>query len=101
MARFVNRFGKRQAIYAKTLNELRTKLREEQYKDEKDFNGYVGKSSRYRFAYKNLAKQIITNLSKEEKKERRVLTIGETETFLKQTEGTLIEEMKKMEQRCI
>lgn len=38
MARFVNRFGKRQTIYAKTLNELRSKLREEQYKDEKQLN---------------------------------------------------------------
>lgn len=38
MVRFVNRFGKRQTIYAKTLNELRTKLREEQYRDEKEVN---------------------------------------------------------------
>lgn len=38
MARFVNRFGKRQTFYAKTLNELRTKLREEQYNDEKQLN---------------------------------------------------------------
>mgnify|MGYP000222901505 CR=1 FL=1 len=34
-ARFINRFGKRQTIYAKTLNEVRHKLRTEQYNDEK------------------------------------------------------------------
>lgn len=34
-ARFTNRFGKRQTIYAKTLNEIRQKLRNEQYEDEK------------------------------------------------------------------
>ena len=37
---------------------------------------------------KNYAKQIITVLTKEEKKERRVLTISEAEQFLKQAEGT-------------
>ena len=38
MARFVNRFGQRQTIYSQTLNELRSRLREEQYKDEKEIN---------------------------------------------------------------
>ena len=37
---------------------------------------------------KNVAKQIITVLTKEEKKKRRVLTISETDQFLKQAEGT-------------
>ncbi|MCC8065862.1 MAG: integrase DNA-binding domain-containing protein [Clostridiales bacterium] len=37
-ARFVNRFGKRQTIYAPKLNELRSRLREEQYRDEKELN---------------------------------------------------------------
>ena len=37
-ARFINRFGKRQTIYAKTLNEVRHKLRTEQYNDEKAIN---------------------------------------------------------------
>lgn len=37
-ARFTNRFGKRQTIYAKTLNEIRQKLRSEQYEDEKKLN---------------------------------------------------------------
>lgn len=36
--RFVNRFGKKQTIYAKTLNEVRQKLRVEQYEDEKARN---------------------------------------------------------------
>ena len=33
--RFVNRFGKTQTIYASNLNELRKRMREEQYEDEK------------------------------------------------------------------
>ena len=37
-ARFTNRFGKRQTIYGKTLNEIRQKLRTEQYEDEKQIN---------------------------------------------------------------
>lgn len=37
-ARFTNRFGKRQTIYAKTLNETHQKLRNEQYEDEKKLN---------------------------------------------------------------
>lgn len=36
--RFVNRFGKKQTVYAKTLNEVRQKLRNEQYEDEKALN---------------------------------------------------------------
>lgn len=37
-ARFTNRFGKRQTIYAKTLNKICQKLRNEQYEDEKKLN---------------------------------------------------------------
>lgn len=37
-ARFVNRFGKRQTIYAKTATEIAKKLRDEQYEDEKQIN---------------------------------------------------------------
>ena len=37
-ARFVNHFGKRESIYAKTLNEIRHQLRTEQYEDEKALN---------------------------------------------------------------
>ena len=36
--RFVNRFGKTQTIYASNLNELRKRMREEQYEDEKALN---------------------------------------------------------------
>ena len=36
--RFVNRFGKTQTIYASNLNELRKKMREEQYEDAKALN---------------------------------------------------------------
>lgn len=36
--RFTNRFGKRQIIYGKTINEIRKKLRTEQYEDEKKLN---------------------------------------------------------------
>ena len=37
-ARFTNRFGKRQTMYGKTINEIRQKLRTEQYEDEKQIN---------------------------------------------------------------
>ena len=161
-ARFVNRFGKRQTIYAKTLNEIRHQLRTEQYEDDKMLNVINDDmtldewyeiwmntckkncrnstketyASHYRriqkqlgwmkltklnliviqqvfnelrsdnerknskkilvdmlekaidadLLVKNVAKQINTKVSKEEKKERRVLTIKETELFLKEAE---------------
>lgn len=37
-ARFINRFGKRQTLYGKTISEITKKLREEQYNDEKQLN---------------------------------------------------------------
>lgn len=37
-ARFTNRFGKRETIYAKTVTEITRKMREEQFKDEKQIN---------------------------------------------------------------
>ena len=37
-ARFVNRFGKRETIYAKTYNEIRNRLRVDQYEDDKKLN---------------------------------------------------------------
>lgn len=37
-ARFINRFGKRQTIYAKTYNDITKKLRDAQYEDEKQIN---------------------------------------------------------------
>lgn len=37
-ARFINRFGRRQTIYAKTLHEITKKLRDEQYQDERQLN---------------------------------------------------------------
>ena len=36
--RFTNRFGKKQTVYGNTLNEVRKKLREAQYEDEKCLN---------------------------------------------------------------
>lgn len=165
MARFINRFGKRQTIYAKTLSEVRTRLREEQYEDEKRINVVSSEitldewykiwintckqgcrattKSAYETHYKriqedlgwrklcslnlivmqdainklcsdnarknskkilvdmlekaldtdlltkNMAKQIVTVLTKEEKKERRVLTIRETEMFLEKAQDTI------------
>ncbi len=157
-ARFTNRFGKRQTVYAKTLNEIRHLLRTEQYEDERMLN-VVHKemtldewheiwlntckrncrnstketyASHYRriqkqlgwikltklnliviqkvfnelrsdnerknskkilvdmlekaidadLLVKNVAKKINTKVSKEEKKERRVLTIKEAKLFL-------------------
>ena len=161
-ARFVNRFGKRQTIYAKTLNEIRHLLRTEQYEDDKMLNVINDDmtldewyeiwmntckkncrnstketyASHYRrvqkqlgwmkltklnlvviqqvfnelrsdnerknskkilvdmlekaidadLLVKNVARQINTKVSKEEKKERRVLTIKETELFLEEAE---------------
>ncbi len=37
-ARFTNRFGKRETIYAKTATEITRKMREEQFKDDKQIN---------------------------------------------------------------
>ena len=37
-ARFINRFGKRQTIYAKTYSDITKKLRDAQYEDEKQIN---------------------------------------------------------------
>ena len=164
-ARFVNRFGKRETIYAKTLNEIRHQLRTEQYEDEKMLNviskemtldewyeiwmntckkncrsstkeTYAGHYRRIQkelgwikltnlnlivlqqvfnelrsdnerenskkiladmlekaidaeLLSKNVAKQINTKVSKEDKKERRVLTVKETELFLKQAEKSI------------
>ena len=164
-ARFVNRFGKRETIYAKTLNEIRHQLRTEQYEDEKMLNviskemtldewyeiwmntckkncrsstkeTYAGHYRRIQkelgwikltnlnlivlqqvfnelrsdnerknskkilvdmlekaidadLLIKNVAKQINTKVGKEDKKERRVLTVRETEFFLKQAEKSI------------
>ncbi len=162
-ARFVNRFGKRQTIYAKSLNEVRQKLRTEQYNNDKAIN-VVDKNvtldqwfeiwmntckkncrdstkreylTRYKrvqkelgwrkltslnlivvqeainklstdnarkgskkilvdmlnkavdtdLIVKNMALQINTTISKEEKKERKVLTVRETEIFLAKAEA--------------
>mgnify|MGYP004615956423 FL=1 len=162
--RFVNRFGMKQTVYAKTLNEVRQKLRNEQYEDEKALNvvtkdvtldewyaiwmdtckkncrastkeTYAGHYRRIQKALgwrkltslnllimqqaineletdnerknskkilvdmlekaidsdlliKNSAKQINTVISKEIKKERRVLTVGETELFFRYAKDT-------------
>ena len=162
--RFVNRFGKKQTVYAKTLNEVRQKLRNEQYEDEKSLNvvtkdvtldewyqiwmdtckkncrestktTYAGHYLRVQKALgwrkltalnliiiqqpineldtdserknskkilvdmldkaidsdlliKNAAKQVNTVISKEEKKERRVLTVSEAELFLSKAADT-------------
>lgn len=37
-ARFINRFGKRQTIYGKTVTEITKRLRDEQYENEKQIN---------------------------------------------------------------
>jgi len=37
-ARLINRFGKRQTIYAKTIHEITKKLRDEQYEDDRQLN---------------------------------------------------------------
>lgn len=163
-ARFINRFGKRQTLYAKTLVEIRKKLRDEQYEDEKALNvvnknvtldewfdiwlnsckkncrdstksSYITHYKRIQgelgwrkltslnliimqeainkletdnarknskkilvdmlnkavdtdLIVKNVAKQVNTVISKEEKRERRVLTVEETQKFLEKANGT-------------
>ncbi len=63
IARFTNRFGKRQVISDKTYNGVQKKLREAIVADDKAIN---------------VAKQITTEITKEDKKPRRVLTVEET-----------------------
>lgn len=162
--RFVNRFGKKQTLYAKALKDIRQKLRNAQYEDEKALNvvtkeitldewykvwmatckkncrestkaTYAGQYKRVQKALgwrkltslnliiiqqainelgtdnqrketkkilvdmlskavdadllnKNSARMVNTVISKEEKKERRVLTIRETSIFLEYTKDT-------------
>ena len=162
--RFVNRFGKTQTIYASNLNELRRKMREEQYEDEKALNvvtkdvtldewyeiwmntckkncrnstkesyaihykriqkelgwrkltslnliimqnalnGLVSDNARKNtkkilvdmlekaidsdLLTKNVAKQLNTVISKEDKRERRVLTVSEAELFLGEAQSS-------------
>lgn len=163
-ARFINRFGQRQTIYANTLNEIRSKLWEEQYNDTKETNvisnnvtldewfkiwldtckkgcrastketytihykriqadlgwrkitslnlvvmqdavnklcsdnarknskkilvDMLDKAVDSNLLVKNVAKQINPIITREKKKERRVLSVYETEQFLKYAEGT-------------
>lgn len=163
-ARFVNRFGKSQTLYAKTLNEIRTKFTAAKYEDEKNINvvtsdmtldewfdiwlttckkncrnstkeTYMAHYNRVKdelgwrklasltliviqqainkldtdnkrknskkilvdmfdkaidsdLLIKNPAKKVNTVISKEEKKERRVLTKNETKLFLIQSSNT-------------
>ncbi len=164
VARFINRFGKRQVIYDKTYNGIQKKLREAQYADEKAINvistnmtldewyekwlntckknfrentketyarhykrvqdelgwrklnklnlivmqdainklrtdnerknskkilvDMLEKAVNADLIQKNVAKQINTVITKEEKKSRRVLTVKETEIFLEEAEDT-------------
>lgn len=164
VARFINRFGKRQVIYDKSYNGIQKKMREAQYADEKEINTisadmtldewykkwmdtckkncrdntkqtYARHYKRVRdelgwrklnklnlivmqdainklqtdnerrnskkilvdmlekavdadMIRKNVAKQINTVITKEEKKPRRVLTKKETEIFLEEAKST-------------
>ena len=90
--RFVNRFGKKQTVYARTLNEVRQKLRDKQYEDEKCLN-VVTKAIDLDLLIKNCARQVNIAISKEEKKERRVLTRSETELFLNYAKDTFYYDM--------
>lgn len=110
-ARFTNRFGKRQTIYAKTLNEIRQKLRDEQYEDEKKLNNInlitmqqafnelktdmsrkdtrrilidmYNKAIDAELVLKNIPMQVNTVVNKDSNlEEPRVLTLEETDVFL-------------------
>ena len=88
--RFVNRSGKKQTIYASTLNEVRQKLRNAQYEDEKALN-VVTKDITLDGWYKvwmDTCKKNCRASTKEEERERRVLTVKDEEMFLKQAEGS-------------
>ena len=87
-------------------NQVRQKLRNEQYEDEKALNVVTLETDNERknskkilvdllekaidsdLLIKNSAKQINTVISKEIKKERRVLTVGETELFFSYAKDT-------------
>ena len=100
----MNRFGKTQTIYASNLNELRKRMREEQYEDENALNELVSDNARKNtkkilvdmlekaidsdLLTKNVAKQLNTVISKEDKKERRVLTVSEAELFLGEAQSS-------------
>ena len=134
-AHFVNRFGKRETIYAKTLNEIRmntckkncrsstketyaghyrriqkelgwikltnlnlivlqqvfNELRSDNKRknSKKILADMLEKAIDADLLIKNVAKQINTRVSQEDKKERRVLTVKETEVFLKQAESSI------------
>lgn len=163
-ARFTDRFGKRKTIYDKKLGELRRKLRESQYQDDRELNTvtedmtldewfdiwlntckkncrdttivwYIAKYNRIKselgwrrlsqlnfitmqralnglsndtkrkdckillvdmldkavyadLLVKNTARRLNTVVTRERKKERRVLTIKETKTFMDAAKGT-------------
>ena len=100
----MNRFGKTQTMYASNLNELRKKMRKKQYEDEKTLNVLVSDNARKNtkkipvdmlekeidsdLLTKNVAKQLNTVISKEDKKERRVLTVSEAELFLGEAQSS-------------
>ncbi len=104
----MNCFGKTLTIYASNLNELRKRMQEELgwrkltslnlIIMQNAFNELVSDNARKNtkkilvdmpekaidsdLLTKNVAKQLNTVISKEDKKERRVLTVSEAELFL-------------------
>ncbi len=89
----MNRFGKRETIYAKTLNEIRHQLRIEQYEDENMLN-VISKEmtlDEWYEVWMNTCKKNCRNSTKEtyaghyrriqKELEHRVLTVKETELF--------------------
>lgn len=89
---------------ASNLNELRKRMREEQYEDGKALNNLVSDNARKNtkkipadmlekaidsdLLTKNVAKQLNTVISKEDKKERRVLIVSEAELFLGEAQSS-------------
>lgn len=110
-ARFTNRFGNRQTIYGDTLNEVRAKLREEIYNDEKginvvtknvtldDFEAFTPHTFRHSFATRAIENGMQPKtLSRLLGHKQLQLTM---DLYCHVTKDTLVDEMRKMEQKCV
>ena len=74
-------------VLQQVFNELRSD--NERKNSKKILADMLEKAIDAELLIKNVAKQINTKVSKEDKKERRVLTVRETELFLKQAEASI------------
>lgn len=73
-------------VIQEAINELRTD--NERKNSKKVLVDMLDRAVASELIYKNVAKQVITDISNEEKKPRRVLTVKETEIFLSEAQST-------------